>query len=239
MNAELTGTPARFGLAALKSSLRARARRIRRAMMRVDDRIAAGYFQRAGEAKLQIGGSWHQLDGWLNTDIEPLPGVVQMDAARRFPFADATFAYVFTEHMIEHISYEAGARMLAECHRVLKRGGVIRVVTPDLTRLLALHANDLDSAQRRYLGWFCETFLPAGQPRSSVAAINAHFRLWGHQFLYDEDTLAVGLRNAGFGSVQRVTLGESRHPALRGLENTKRYPDGLLDFESLALEATK
>ena len=74
---------------------------------------------------------------------------------------------------------------------------------------------------------------------TSVAAINAHFRLWGHQFLYDEDTLAVGLRNAGFGSVQRVTLGESRHPALRGLENTKRYPDGLLDFESLALEATK
>jgi predicted SAM-dependent methyltransferase len=239
MDVQLIGTPARFGLNTLTSSLRARARALRRAWMRVDDRIASGYFENHPEPKLQIGGSWHLLEGWLNTDIEPIPGAVQMDATRCFPFADAAFAYVFTEHMIEHVPYEQGARMLAECHRVLRKGGVLRVATPDLARIAGLYSDHPTAAQQRYLDWFCETFVPAGQPKTRVAAINAHFRLWGHQFIYDEATLADALRAAGFTSVTKHPLGESAHPALSGLENTQRYPDGLLDFESLALEASK
>jgi len=51
--------------------------------------------------------------------------------------------------------------------------------------------------------------------------------------------LAGALRAVGFGQVLRKRLGESDHAVLRNAENQDRYPEGLLDYESIALEATK
>jgi predicted SAM-dependent methyltransferase len=77
--------------------------------------------------------------GWLNTDYEPeLPIVMHLDASQRFPFREATFDYIFSEHVIEHISYWDGMKMLAECFRVLKGSGKVRISTPDLAFLVDL-----------------------------------------------------------------------------------------------------
>lgn len=214
-------------------------RRLRRRLLRSDARVSAHYLAVTAEPKLHIGGGAHLLDGWLNTDLALVPGATILDATRRFPFADGSFQFVFSEHMIEHILYEDAIGMLSECHRVMRKGGVIRVTTPDLAAITGLYAGKLSGIESRYLSWFCETFLPPDHPRTAASAINAHFRMWGHQFLYDEGTLAEALRTAGFESVTRRRLGESPYAALQGLENVDRYPEGLLDFESVALEASK
>ena len=65
------------------------------------------------------------------------------------------------------------------------------------------------------------------------------FRLWGHQFIYDEETLADAIRAVGFSSVTRLLLGNSDYPDLQNLANEQRYPDGLLNFESVTLEGRK
>jgi hypothetical protein len=65
------------------------------------------------------------------------------------------------------------------------------------------------------------------------------FRLWGHQFIYDEETLADMFGKVGFAEISRHPLMQSEHRELQNLENVERYPDGLLEFESLALEARK
>jgi predicted SAM-dependent methyltransferase len=161
-----------------------------------------------------------------------------MDATRRFPFADETFQYIYSEHMIEHVPYEKGTYMLRECCRVMRRGGAIRVITPDLSAILGLHSRDLSAAQERYLLWFCQTFVPERAP-SAVFAINSMFRLWGHQFIYDKQTLADAMRLAGFNSVTRLPISQSHHPDLQNLVNEQRYPEGLLNFESVALEGIK
>ena len=44
---------------------------------------------------------------------------------------------------------------------------------------------------------------------------------------------------AGFGSIERRALGESGHLDLQDMENQQRYPKGLLNFESVALEGRK
>ncbi len=178
------------------------------------------------------------LEGWLNTDIELIPGVMRMDATRRFPFADQTFQYVYSEHMIEHVPYEKGACMLRECYRVMRPGGVIRVITPDLSAILGLYGRELSAEQERYLIWFCQTFVPERAP-SAAFAINAMFRLWGHQFIYDEQRLADAMHSAGFESITRYPISHSDHPELQNVVNDKRYPDGLLNFESVTLEGIK
>jgi predicted SAM-dependent methyltransferase len=216
-----------------------RAHRLRRNILRSDERLWTSYLHKTTTPKLHIGSGWRLLDGWLNTDLELIPGVMRMDATQRLPFGDGTFQYVYTEHMIEHISYPQGAYMLRECHRVMRKGGVIRVITPNLAAIMGLYRGDLSADHKKYLSWFCQTFVPGGYPPNAVSAINAMFRLWGHQFIYDEKTLTDSMLAAGFRSVNRCALGESSHLDLQNMENQHRYPDGLLNFESVALESEK
>lgn len=215
------------------------ARRFKRRTLGVDRRLIAEYMKSHSIRQLHIGSGEHLIVGWLNTDIGMLPGVVTMDATEEFPFPDNTFDYVFSEHMIEHVSYEDGAVMLRECHRVMRPGGVIRIVTPDLAAAIGLYNDNRSAIQQKYLSYFMATFLPNCRPVTAVFALNAMFRLWGHQFIYDKSTLAGALAVVGFKSVKRERLGISDHPELTNLENTQRYAAGLLDFESLALEASK
>jgi predicted SAM-dependent methyltransferase len=215
------------------------AHRLRRAIRRTDAGLLNEHLKTTDDPKLHIGSSWHVLEGWLNTDVALIPGVMRMDATRCFPFRSNTFAYVFTEHMIEHIQYEQLEFMLGECHRVTRIGGTIRVTTPNLAAILGLYREPLDAPQREYLAWFCKTFLPKGYPPTATFAINAFVRYWGHQFIYDEFALTYALRKAGFRAIKRQRLGESDEPELRNLEFTERSPEGMLEFESIALEATK
>src|SRR5215470_3014010 len=84
---------------------------LRRMLSRSDERLRNEYLRKALTPKLQIGGGWRLLGGWLNTDIEIIPGVMCMDATRPFPFADNIFYRVYTEHMIEHVPYQGGVCM--------------------------------------------------------------------------------------------------------------------------------
>lgn len=216
-----------------------RAHQLRRSILRSDECLRNDYLSKTAIPKLHIGGGWRRLDGWLNTDLELIPDVMRMDATQRFPFRDGTFQYVYAEHMIEHVPYQKGVYMLQECHRVMRKGGVIRVITPNLAAILGLYSGDLCADQQKYLLWFCQTFVPQEWPPNAASAINAMFRLWGHQFIYDEETLADTMRAAGFSSVTRWPLGGSDHPELQNLGNEQRYPEGLLNFESVALEGRK
>jgi predicted SAM-dependent methyltransferase len=215
-----------------------RAHRLRRVILRSDERLRDAYLHKIASPKLHIGGGWRRLDGWLNTDIELIPDVMRMDATQSFPFADDTFQHVYAEHMIEHVPYQKGIGMLRECHRVMREGGVIRLITPDLAAIIGLYKSEPCADQQEYLQWFCRTFVQEA-PANAVSVINAMFRQWGHQFIYDEQTLADAMRTAGFASIKRWTLGESDYPDLRNMENQERYPEGLLNFESVALEGLK
>ncbi len=116
-------------------------------------RTVARYLAAADPPRLQIGSGTHLLDGWLNTDVQIFRRgpVLYVDARRPFPFPDRAFACVFTEHQIEHIARDEAARMLAECHRVLRSGGRIRVATPDLAWVGSLAVPPLGAEQARYV----------------------------------------------------------------------------------------
>jgi len=188
--------------------------------------------------KLNIGAGPNPLMGWYNVDLHAqVVGVGQMDATQRFPYPDETFDRIFTEHMIEHVSYEAGGRMLAECHRVLKPGGRIRVSTPNLMFLVSL-LNLASDLERRYVAWACEEFLP-GQTAYPESVVNNFVRAWGHQYIHTPCTLDRLLRGAGFTVNCWPHIGESDDPEFRELENVGRMPEGFLQLETMTVEADK
>ena len=108
--------------------------------------------------------------------------------------------------------------MLKECRRVLKPTGALRVATPDL-RVLAGLLGSQDARAPRYIAWVTDNFLPEAPGSYPAFVVNCAVNGFGHRFVYDEDTLAVTMRLAGFTSVTRQAIGESDDPHLRGLES--------------------
>lgn len=64
------------------------------------------------------------------------PGIVLWDLRKGIPYPDGSFDVVYHSHFIEHMDREAAPRVIAECFRVLKPGGTLRVVAPDLRALV-------------------------------------------------------------------------------------------------------
>ncbi|MDH3402346.1 MAG: methyltransferase domain-containing protein [Acidobacteriota bacterium] len=236
----------------IKKKLRLALRRgaARRLGIDRDERIARSYLASAGTRKLQIGCGPRILPGWLNADYHPKTrDVLHLDATRRLPFADGVFDYVFSEHMIEHVAFAQGRKMIEECFRVLAPGGTVRISTPDLAFLIDLYRPDEVPARRRsplqeeFLRHFLATEIEhrgRNAPEDyDTFLINKFVRAWGHEFLYDEKTLRYVLEASGFGEVTRCAVSESAHGDLRELENVSRKPEGHLGLESLVLEATK
>jgi SAM-dependent methyltransferase len=146
--------------------------------------------------------------------------VVCWDLRRGVPFPDSTFDVVYHSHVVEHIDREQAPVFLAECRRVLKPGGTIRIVFPDLEQLATAyldvvrrlpggatreeHAAAVDEifdqivrrvpkarAERPPLVRVIETILIGGTARSGEM----------HRWMYDRFSLGWLLGDAGFSDV--------------------------------------
>ncbi|MGA9347286.1 MAG: methyltransferase domain-containing protein [Anaerolineae bacterium] len=96
---------------------------------------------------LNLGcGSRYHPD-WINIDIAPLcPEVIQHDLSRGIPLPDASCDVVYHAAVLEHMRHSDAAAFLAECYRVLKSGGTVRVGVPDLERICQLYLSRLAAA---------------------------------------------------------------------------------------------
>ncbi len=204
-----------------------------------DPQAIADYLSSNSVAKLHLGCGPHLLPGWLNSDVSALRReVIAVDATKRFPFENNVFDYVFTEHMVEHLSFEQAGNVFAESFRVLKPGGSIRVSTPDLAFLVSLADSHLSKQKAAYVEWSCKHYLNSSLVSAAVA-INNFVRNWGHQFIYDKETMRWALQNAGFHCVSFFDIHRSETQDLRGLENADRLPDSFVALESMCAEAVK
>ena len=201
----------------MRFALRTAQRRLQRR------KLIERYLAEHQERKLQLGAAEHVLPGWLNTDLHGYgrADVVYLDVRKPFPLPDASFDLVYSEHMLEHLTYAEGQRCLRECLRVLRPGGRIRVATPSLERLARLYEGG--HVAEDYIRWTVDTLGPETHAPLAGVAINNFFRSWGHRFIYDAQTLRHALLEAGFVDVEEAPLGElERHladqPEFRELE---------------------
>jgi predicted SAM-dependent methyltransferase len=168
--------------------------------------------------KLHLGSGSRIIEGWANIDITGLR-TLAWDLRKPLPVAKGQVSFVYTEHFIEHIDRAAGLRLLRQLKAAMAPGGVLRVSTPDLARLV----NDYQAARlvrMEHGGWF---------PETPCQMINEGMRFWGHVFIYDESELVALLKECGFSEVQRVQWGKSDYPELRDLESRPDFGDLILE----------
>lgn len=86
---------------------------------------------------------------WINLDFAPASARVRAcDIRRGLPCDDSSADVVYHSHVLEHLTPEAGVAFLRECFRVLRPGGVIRVVVPDLEGLARAYLKAVEAGEQ-------------------------------------------------------------------------------------------
>ena len=69
------------------------------------------------------------------------------NASKRIPERNESVDLIYCCHMIEHLDYEETNNFFMECKRVLKPGGIARIVVPDFDKLIDSYNqnHDVDS----------------------------------------------------------------------------------------------
>lgn len=208
-----------------------------------DPQTIREYLAAQSVRKLQLGAGNHAPPGWLNTDISPRLGQIYLDATQPYPFPDGSFQYVFSEHMIQALTWEGGIAMLKECYRVLAPGGKLRIVTPNLAKFVRLLTENPDADARQFIA---AKLRITGWPATAVGGayiVNRQAHDWGHQFLYDPATLRKSLELAGFKRITEYRVDEKTVPVFREAEMRTRDEGSDIwlvnRWESMAFEATR
>lgn len=164
--------------------------------------------------KINLGSGHWKLEGWINVDIDAdsRPDVLA-DLSCGLPFCSLSADFMHTEDFIDQLDLDGAAAFLGECHRILKAGGVIRVLTPDVEKLCQMYVNQPDALKAL---WHDHVGVPL---RFGTAAeiVNIGMRFAGHTFLYDAETLGDLAAACGF-EARRVSYRESEFNELRGID---------------------
>lgn len=160
--------------------------------------------------KLNLGSGSVKLEGFLNLDLGD-GADIKIDITKGLWQWTGSVDYIYSEHFIEHVTYEQAAYILRECFRVLRVGGVVRISTPDLDILVEKYMNDWKN--QLWLNHDDYQFI-----KTRGMMINHSFRGWGHQYLFNEEDLRQLMEEAGFTQITRCQTGESEHEHLWGCE---------------------
>lgn len=99
--------------------------------------------------RVNVGCGPHYVDGWLNLDVVRLedvqPDLVLESAEAPLPFEDDSVDMLYAGHVLEHIPWVDVPRAITEWVRVLKPGGRLGIVGPDVMRAIERYRDGLES----------------------------------------------------------------------------------------------
>jgi predicted SAM-dependent methyltransferase len=168
--------------------------------------------------RLNLGcgpGDDARLPGFLNVDFFRWRRSVDLALDLRYPLPLESGAWkaIYCHHTLEHISYPAAGRLLAECHRLLAPGGILRLVVPDAGKYLRLYAAG-DEASRAEVRRLYENHPPFATPMEAINHLFRDTKFNEHLFAYDYETLASLLHGAGFPDAWPSQVNQSVLPEL-------------------------
>lgn len=160
--------------------------------------------------KLNFGCGDRFREGYINIDIRPVASAdMQMASWERGPFTEGSVDEIYSRHMLEHLLLKDAIRTVANWFWLLRPGGFLRVIVPDMTfhaqQLLGETHNqttdpvvNFSHAMAGFYGWH--------DPKRGGTVEDAH--RWG----YTQDSMFKLLREAGFRDIARSLADRDTEP---------------------------
>ena len=207
------------------------------ALMKYKKTNLSRQYDTAKDLLVNIGAGGQGKPGWINVDIFEASGInCVYDCRKSLPFPDNSAKGIFSEHFFEHIDYvEEVPYFLAECYRVLKPGGIIRLIVPDLQKYLKAYCEEgwEELSRIRPLDLERKDFYYNCKYNTKMELINFVFRQnYEHKYAYDYATIEFLLYKYGFSTVKLQDFSNSLMDELC-IDNPIRAS------ESLYVEAVK
>jgi len=160
------------------------------------------------------------------------PAVAYGDIVSGLPIPDNSCAAVYACHVIEHLTLQEARNALRNTLRILKPGGLFRVVVPDLRAAAENYLSDDRPVAAHEL--MRSTYL--GQETRGAGALGLLIRLFGrstHLWMWDERSLSHELSAAGFRGIRSCAFNDSSEAMFKRIEVADRYVD------AVAIECSK
>lgn len=175
--------------------------------------------------KLNVGASpiWANSDWYILDHKKTSQKNSILGDASKIDLDDNSAEIIFCSHVVEHIPQIKIEEVLNEFNRVLKPGGVLRILTPDMEKILKAYASEDDDFfnmaleedpnLRTDLGrggivanWF-------NSPGQDTILLNRNLTEFitgvAHQYLYDFKMLEILLNNSRFNQISQKKFCES------------------------------
>ena len=164
-----------------------------------------------------------------NVEFNRKKNIFFADATKKFNFSNNSVDIIYTSHMLEHLSKNAANHFIKECNRVLKKGGILRIVVPDMKKIVDdyLLNKDADVLLERSL------LVPPSLEslKSKIQLFLVGYR--HHQWMYDSKSLQKLLFKNGFNNSIEQPPGQTLILNTDGLNLSERSK------ESICIEAIK
>jgi len=117
------------------------------------------------------------VDGWVNLDYLPSsPAVTKANLLESLPLKSASVDILYSSHFVEHIPRQRLNLFLMECYRVLKPGGGIRLVLPDLDELCREYLRRRDAGEHEMADFVVLEILDQCVRTQPGGELAAHYR---------------------------------------------------------------
>jgi SAM-dependent methyltransferase len=215
------------------------------------DRLHLGCGPNAPPNWLNVDGSWNAWlthHPYLRRGLETI-GITSRgqgalwkvrplvhDLTKPLPFAANRFSAVYASHVLEHLYLRDAQKLLADCRRVLKPGGVVRIVVPDLRSMAAAYLDSKevehpDSTTKELAAdkfneglSFRSPAPPTGSPLYKLYTLWKNFH--HHKWMYDSESLTHYVEAAGFTEVSPKQYLQSAISGIVEVEEADRLLDG-------------
>ena len=118
----------------------------------------------------------------------------------KFPWEDNSIDVIYSSHTLEHFSKTDGQNFLSECHRVLKKEGIIRIVVPDLDYFVREYINGEVSAED-FLTSLSVLYITHENPIKNVIGLMIQFP---HKCMYNSSSLLKIIQTGGFDASTKM-----------------------------------
>ena len=205
-------------------------------------KLIKGYKPNINVKKINIGGGEWRKNGWENLDII---FDYKLEDELLKPFFDNSIDYIYTSHCIEHLNFDTSSILLNDVYKKLKKGGVLRIVVPDVDKLLKIYDKYKDNSNYKFYN---------DKTRGHYTLKDSILELFGfnlennrfldksmHLSFYSLSSLQLLLISSGFKKFKTFSFGESEVDEFK--ITTEHSDDGFDNADtkdiSLYLEATK
>lgn len=179
-----------------------------------------------------IGCGHDRMKGFIHVEINlgknksGYPDILA-DISDYIPIKSDSADLVYSKATMEHLTYKELINCLLESRRILKMGGRIRMVVPDMDKMIRDYQNKVQRIDIKSPGFPNENY---------VDSFIGRIMYFDHRFAHNFNTLSRTLKKTGFSEIKECNPGET---ALEIVKDELLRVEKGREREDLIIEAVK